>query len=70
MSSDSATTVEFCDEKLGGRNAASYSVIRADLDKWLAEQAEKKGATYINGIRVDELVVRNGKVCGVRAGEA
>lgn len=69
MSSDSATTVEFCDEKLGGRNAASYSVIRADLDKWLAEQAEKKGATYINGIRVDELVVRNGKVCGVRAGE-
>ena len=28
MSSDSATTVEFCDEKLGGRNAASYSVIR------------------------------------------
>lgn len=43
MSSDSATTVEFCDEKLGGRNAASYSVIRADLDKWLAEPGGEEG---------------------------
>ncbi len=69
MSDASAATVEFCDEALGGRNAASYSVIRADFDNWLASQAERRGAVYINGIRVDELVIRNGKVCGVRAGK-
>lgn len=69
VSPKSATTVEYCNETLGGRNAASYSVTRADLDKWLAAQAERRGAVYINGIRVDELVVRHGKVCGVRAGE-
>lgn len=69
MSNGAATTLEFSNKTLGGRNAASYSVIRADFDKWLAKEAEKQGAFYINGIRVDELVVRNGKVCGIRAGE-
>ena len=69
MTGDSATTLAFSNKKLGGRNAASYSVIRADLDKWLAAEAEKRGALYINGIRVDDLTIRNGKVCGVRAGE-
>lgn len=42
MSDASAATVEFCDEALGGRNAASYSVIRADFDNWLASQAERR----------------------------
>lgn len=69
MSPDGATTIEFSSRKLGGRNAASYSVIRADFDSWLAKEAEKMGAEYINGIRVDDLIIRNGKVCGIRAGE-
>ena len=69
MSANGATTLEFSSKSLGGRNAASYSVIRADFDKWLAQEAEKQGAEFINGIRVDDLVIRNGKVCGIRAGE-
>lgn len=69
MSEKGSTTIEFHNRDLGGRNAASYSVIRADFDRWLASEAEKMGAEYINGIRVDELIIRNGKVCGVRAGE-
>lgn len=32
-------------------------------------KAEAAGADYICGIRVDELIVRAGKVCGIRAGE-
>lgn len=69
MSDGGATTIGFSSKKLGGRNAASYSVIRADFDRWLAREAEKQGAEFINGIRVDDLVIRNGKVCGIRAGE-
>lgn len=69
MSNGGATTIGFSSKKLGGRNAASYSVIRADFDRWLAREAEKQGAEFINGIRVDDLVIRNGKVCGIRAGE-
>ncbi len=69
MTQKAATTIDFSADELGGADAASYSVIRADFDKWLAEEAEGAGAFYINGIRVDDLVMRNGKVCGIVAGQ-
>ena len=69
MSADAATTVEFDCADLGGTDAASYSVIRGKLDSWLADEAEKLGATYVCGIRVDDLIVRNGRVRGIIAGE-
>jgi electron transfer flavoprotein-quinone oxidoreductase len=55
--------------KLGGETCHSFSILPALFDQWFAEQAEGAGAEFINGIRVDDLIVRNGKVCGVRAGE-
>ncbi len=69
MSTGAATTVEFDCADLGGNDAASYTVIRGKLDAWLADEAEKLGATYVCGIRVDDLIVRNGRVRGIVAGE-
>ena len=69
MSGSAATTVEFDCATLGGEDAASYTVNRAKFDSWLASEAEALGAMYICGIRVDELIVRNGKVRGIIAGE-
>ncbi len=63
-----ATSLEYANRKLGGKDAPSYSVIRPRFDSWLAGEAEALGALYINGIRVDDVVVRNGKVCGIVAG--
>jgi electron transfer flavoprotein-quinone oxidoreductase len=68
LTPDSATTVEFASGKLGGPSA-SYSVLRAPLDQWLADQAEAAGATVVTGIRVDDLLLSEGRVCGVVAGE-
>lgn len=45
----------------------SYSVIRATLDSWLAEQCEDAGVMIIQGIVVNDLIVRDGKVCGIIA---
>ncbi|WP_146673352.1 FAD-dependent oxidoreductase, partial [Salmonella enterica] len=36
-------------------------------DAWLMEQAEEAGAQLITGIRVDNVVQRDGKVVGVEA---
>lgn len=47
--------------------AASFSVLRLKFDRYLSEQAEAAGASIITGIRVDELVLKNGKVCGIKA---
>ena len=49
--------------------ARSYSVLRAQFDQWLATKAEEAGANIVTGIRVDDLLMDNGKVCGVIAGE-
>ena len=69
MSVGAATTIEFDCADLGGENAASYTVIRGKLDQWLADEAEKLGAAVVCGIRVDDLIVRNGRVRGIVAGE-
>ena len=41
----------------------SYSVLRGEFDQWLAEKAEEVGAQIIPGILVDDLIVKDGKVC-------
>lgn len=48
-------------------NSPSYSVIRGSFDRWLAGKAEKAGCTVITGIRVDEVLTKEGRVCGIRA---
>ncbi|WP_366542070.1 FAD-dependent oxidoreductase, partial [Salmonella enterica] len=45
----------------------SYSVLRSKFDAWLMEQAEEAGAQLITGIRVDNVVQRDGRVVGVEA---
>lgn len=64
-----ATTIEYAADKLGEQGKATYSILRAKFDPWLAGKAEDEGAMYVTGIRVDEVLVRDGKVCGVRAGD-
>ena len=46
----------------------AFSVLRAKFDPWLAAQAEEAGAMVMSGFTVDELIVENGRVCGVKAG--
>lgn len=54
-------------ESYGLTESAAYSVIRQKLDSWFAEQAEEAGVMLVQGIVINDLLVRNGKVCGVIA---
>jgi electron transfer flavoprotein-quinone oxidoreductase len=47
----------------------SYTILRAKFDEWFAGKAEESGAMVICGVKVDDLIVRDGKVVGVIAGE-
>lgn len=67
MTESGAMTIEYGSDKLKEPSCASYSVLRSKFDKWFAEQAEVQGAMYITGIRVDKLLQKDGKVCGVLA---
>jgi electron transfer flavoprotein-quinone oxidoreductase len=68
MTNDSIVTADFNSPALGLSGSESYSVLRGAFDQWLAEQAEKAGAAIVTGIRVDDLIMRSGKVCGIIAG--
>ena len=57
-------TQEFAEPPYNG-----FSVLRGKFDRWLGEKAEAAGAMLVPGIRVDDLVVENGRVVGVVAGD-
>jgi electron transfer flavoprotein-quinone oxidoreductase len=46
----------------------SYTVLAAPLLEWLATRCEEAGAMIVTATTVDGLLVRDGTVCGVRAG--
>ena len=69
LAPDAATTLDFSDELAREARYESYSVLRARFDPWLAGRAEEAGAEYINGIAVEALLIHDGRVTGVRAGE-
>lgn len=69
ISPDSNFSIDFTGECLGVEGKDSYSVLRGPFDQWLADKAEEAGAEFIYGIRIDDLIVRGGVICGVRADE-
>ena len=52
-----------------GSRSLLYRITFFFFDQWLMEKAEDAGAQVITGVRVDEVLVKDGKVCGVKAGD-
>ena len=69
MTETGAVTVEYTGDELRRQGRDSYVVLRGVFDRWLMEQAEEAGAMFVAGILVEDLIVRDGKVCGIVAGE-
>ena len=69
LTADKAVTVDYQNGLEDAASKRSYTVLRGPFDRWLMEQAEAAGAQFIAGIRVDAPLLRNNKVCGVRAGD-
>lgn len=68
MTEKSCIGLDFQSSLLGMPGSDSYSVLRGVFDQWLAEKAEEAGVEIVTGICVDDLILRDGKVCGVIAG--
>lgn len=67
MTDRGAMTVDYLNTESASPAEVSYSVLRSRFDGWLMDQAEAAGAQLIAGIRVDNVVQRDGKVVGVEA---
>ena len=68
MAKERSVTLEYSGTELGNEPPQSYSVLRARFDRWLAEQAESRGAMLLTKVRVDDVIRENGGVAGVIAG--
>lgn len=64
-------TIDYHDPSFNhdGTPPMSFTVLRGPFDEWLAGKAEEMGAMVACGIRVDELIEKDGRIVGVIAGE-
>jgi len=69
LSDKNGTTIDYFD---GSAEEASmpqsYTILRAPFDEWFASKAEEQGAMLAAGILVEELIEKDGKIVGVKAG--
>lgn len=68
MGQKSSITMRYDGAELREEPYQSYSVLRGKFDKWLAKEAERKGAMIVTRSRVDDLIIEDGRVKGVMAG--
>lgn len=69
LGNSGALTIDYNDFNFGKDVPQSYTVLRAQFDEWLAGQAEAQGAMVASGIKVEELIEKDGKIVGVKAGD-
>ncbi|SDD86494.1 FAD-dependent oxidoreductase [Sporomusa acidovorans] len=69
LGAGSAITVDYLDYTFKQDIPQSYSILRAPFDEWFAGKAEEQGAMIAPGILVDDLIIQDNKVIGVKAGE-
>lgn len=69
LTDEDAVSVDFRSPELSTPGHESYSVLPAIFDQWLAEKAEEAGVSVIYGIAVEDLIIREGRICGIVAGE-
>jgi electron transfer flavoprotein-quinone oxidoreductase len=62
------TTVEIASDRFLEGMPQSYTVVRAKLDQWLAGKVAEQGAMVVPNMKVDELLRKDGRVIGIRAG--
>ena len=68
MAGERSVAVAYSGNELRESPHQSYTVLRARFDRWLAEQAEARGAMLLTKVAVDEVIKDGEKVAGVMAG--
>jgi electron transfer flavoprotein-quinone oxidoreductase len=69
MDKERSITVRYDGSELAQEPYQSYSILRGKFDKNFAKVTERKGVSIVTKSRVDDLIIENGKVEGVMAGE-
>lgn len=66
LAKERSLTFSYTEQAQGKGPYQSYSVLRGKFDRWFAKQAESKGAVLVTKSKVDDLIIEEGKVAGVK----
>ncbi|NPV26516.1 MAG: NAD(P)-binding protein [Firmicutes bacterium] len=69
IAGDKSISLTFQEDNWATPPYHSFTLLRAEFDAWLASKAEEAGAMLACNIRVDDVLLENGRVVGVRAGD-
>jgi len=69
MGEANSTTLELYSERFNREPYPSYTILRAKFDRWFADLVSEKGAFVIPQKNVNDLIMEDGKVIGIRAGD-
>lgn len=67
---DSAVSIGHKTANSHGEIPNAFTVLRAPFDRWFASKAEEAGALLVTGTVVEDVILDNGRVAGVRTGRA
>ncbi|MDD3889075.1 MAG: FAD-dependent oxidoreductase [Syntrophomonadaceae bacterium] len=67
MAAERSLSINYYGNELADEPYQSYSVLRAKFDRWLAKQAQRKGAAVVTRSRVGDVIMEAGQVKGVWA---
>lgn len=70
LTEDSHIGLTYRTQAFAGAPYNSFSVLRADFDKWFASKAEEAGAFIVPETTVTDLLWEGGRVAGVTTGQA
>ncbi len=70
MAPQASVTAELSSTSFKKEPPYSLTVLRATFDQWLAEKVNEKGGLVVPGYKVDDLLMENGRVVGIRSSEA
>ncbi len=66
---DSSVTVGYRSKKFLEGVPNCYTIIRVRFDQWYAKKAEEAGVNLLCGVKVDGVVRKDGKICGVKTSD-
>jgi electron transfer flavoprotein-quinone oxidoreductase len=68
INADSSVAIDYKDHRLA-EPVNAVTVLRGKLDAWLAGKCEEAGVMIMPGVRVDRVLIEDGRVAGVQAGD-
>ena len=69
MGEESSTTFQLSSQRMNRQPYPSYTILRSRFDRWFADKVMEKGVYVIPEKRVDDLIMEDGRVVGVKTGE-